>query len=599
MNTPRFFAELKRRNVYKVAAAYAVVGWLIVQIATQVFPFLEIPNWVVRFVIALVAIGFPIALVLAWAFETTPEGIKRTEDVDVNAAARAPKKHAWIYVVVISAAISVGLFFLGRYSAQAPRSASDDLRRDRQTEPVSAKSIAVLPFDNLSEDKANAYFAEGIQDEILTRLAKITELKVIGRASTQRFKSGTEDLAQVAKQLGVAHLLEGSVQKAGDRVRINVQLINATTAAHLWADTFDRSITDVFAVETEVAKTIAEKLAAKLTGAEERAIALRPTDNPLAYELYLKGRYFWNKRTGHDLKRAAEYFTQATTADPGYALAYAGLADVYVLMPYFAAGSPEEFYPKTKAAADKALELDPTLGAAHASLAMALAIYELDFSQATAHFERAIELNPNYATAHPWYGLHCLLALGRFEDAIAAIKRAEKIDPLSPVILTTLGIAYYLAHRYDQAIDQLQKTLEIEPNFYYAHWQLGQALEASGSRDAAIAEYKKARQLNEDPFVLALLGHIYALTGEKAQAVELMEQLRRLAKDRYVRPYGFALLHLGLGEKTEAFRVLEENYRGGEMVPRIRFDPMLDPLRGETRFEVLTKIVLAKAPKQP
>src|SRR6266404_3596156 len=251
MDPKNFFGELKRRNVYKVAVAYAIVGWLLVQVATQVFPFLEIPNWVVRWLILLVAVGFPFALVIAWAFELTPEGLKRTEDVDL-AAGRSSKKRTWIYVVVIGVGFSIGLFFVGRYTA----------RNTASTAPagLSAKSIAVLPFDNLSRDPDNAYFAEGVQDEVLTRLAKVADLKVISRTSTQRFKSAPSDLRDIAKRLGVTNILEGSVQKANDQVRVNVQLINALTDAHLWADTFDRKLTDIFAVESEIAKTIADTL---------------------------------------------------------------------------------------------------------------------------------------------------------------------------------------------------------------------------------------------------------------------------------------------------------------------------------------------------
>src|SRR3989475_5502894 len=299
MNRKAFFGELKRRNVYKVAAAYAIVGWLLVQITTQVFPFLEIPNWVVRLVIALVAIGFPIALVIAWAFEITPQGIERTEVADTMPLAAGQKKHAWIYVAIVGAVLSIGLFFLGRYGFRNGTSSSSEL-------PL--KSIAVLPFDNLSEEKGNAYFAEGIQDEILTRLAKVADLKVISRTSTQHFKSAPDNLPQIAKQLGVANILEGSVQKSNDQVRVTVQLINAPTDTHLWAEIYDRKLTDIFAVESDIAKTIADTLQAKLTGSEKISIAKTPTANTEAYELYLKGRFFWNKRTGADLKRAIDYF---------------------------------------------------------------------------------------------------------------------------------------------------------------------------------------------------------------------------------------------------------------------------------------------------
>src|ERR1700736_1651802 len=294
MKIDNFFAELKRRNVYKVAVAYAVVGWLLVQVATQVFPFLEIPNWVVRLVIVLVVIGFPVALIIAWAFEATPQGIKRTEVADAKHEHSRGK--TWIYVVIIGAAISVGLFFVGRYSARSNGGTSNN--------ELSAKSIAVLPFDNLSRDPDNAFFAEGVQDEILTRLAKVADLKVISRTSTQHFKSTPENLPQIAKQLGVANILEGSVQKSNDQVRVNVQLINALTNARLWAEIYDRKLTDIFAVESDIAKTIADTLQAKLTGSEKVALTTKPTENPEAHELYLKGRYFWNRRTGENLKKA-------------------------------------------------------------------------------------------------------------------------------------------------------------------------------------------------------------------------------------------------------------------------------------------------------
>jgi TolB-like protein len=254
-----FFSELKRRNVYKVAVAYAVVGWLLVQVATQVFPFFEIPNWAVRLIVLLIVIGFPIALVIAWAFELTPEGLKRTEVADATPASRS-RSRAWIYVVLVAGAASAGLFFLGRFTASTKQSVSAE---------VSSKSIAVLPFESLSEDKSNVYFADGIQDEILARLSKIADLKVISRTSTQKYKSAPSNLREIAQQLGVANVLEGSVQKAGDQVRITVQLINALTDNHLWADTYDRKMVDIFGVESDVAQKVATSLEAKLTGREK------------------------------------------------------------------------------------------------------------------------------------------------------------------------------------------------------------------------------------------------------------------------------------------------------------------------------------------
>src|SRR5437879_5990265 len=372
------------------------------------------------------------------------------------------KRHAWIYVVVAGAAVSVALFFLGRYTAsnRAAAAAPNELP---------AKSIAVLPFENLSEDKANAFFAEGVQDEILTRLAKVADLKVISRTSTQHFKSAPENLPEIAKRLGVMHILEGSVQKASDQVRVNVQLINALTDAHLWADTYDRKLTDIFAVETEIAKAVADVLKAKLTGSEQHVIAARPTENSEAHQLYLKGRFFWNKSTGNDLKKSIDYFEQAIAADPNYALAYAGVADGYVWLPGYTAGTPRDSYPKAKAAAKKALELDATLAEARTSLAIAIWLYDFDSSQANREFKRAIELNPNYAIAHQQYGNVTLSALGRFDDAIAEGKRAVELDPLSLVINTDLGSNYCYARRYDEAIAQLRKTVEMDAGFYIGY----------------------------------------------------------------------------------------------------------------------------------
>jgi TolB-like protein/Tfp pilus assembly protein PilF len=586
---PSFFSELKRRNVYKVAAAYAVVGWLIVQVATQVFPFLEIPNWAIRLVILLIAIGFPIALIIAWAFELTPEGLKRTETAD--AAHQHSRNRIWIYVIIIGVALSLGLFLLGRYSASRAVPVTSE---PANVPIVSDKTIAVLPFANLSHDPDNAYFAAGIQDEIITRLSKIGDLNVISCTSTQRFKSAPDDIPAIARQLGVANILEGSVQRTADKVRVNVQLIKAASDKHLWADTFDRQLTDIFDVESEIAKTIAGTLQAKLTGSEQNAIAARPTENTEAYQLYLKGRFFWNKRTGENLNKAADYFNQAITTDPNYALAYVGLADSYVLMPFYAAGIPKECYPKAKAAAEKALQLNESLAEAHTSMGQILCYFEIDPSSGAREFERAVELNPNYPTAHQWYGSSALASLGRFDEAIAQLKKAIELDPLSLVINSDLGNTYYRARRYDDAIAQLRKTIDLDPGFYYAHWNLGSALAAKGSIDRAIEEYQKARELNDDPSMLGFLANAYGTSGNKAEVNKLLKQLEELSKQRYVSAYCFALVYLGLDDKEEALRRLEKSYedRAGDALRFIKVDPLLDPLRGEPRFEALIQKVI-------
>src|SRR2546429_253666 len=530
-----------------------------------------------QIVILILVVGFPIALAFSWAFEITPEGIVRESEVQANESITHHTGRKIVALTIVLAVVATGLLI---FQFVRPRLTSSSAAT------ISNKSIAVLPFDNLSGDPQNAYFSEGVQDEILTRLAKIAELKVISRTSTQRFKSAPSDLRQIAQQLAVANILEGSVQKANDQVRVNVQLINALTDAHLWADTYDRKLTDIFAVETEIAKTVAEVLQAKLTGSEQHVIAARPTANAEAHQLYLKGRFFWNKRTGSDLKKSIEYFQQAIAVDPNYALAYAGVADGYVWLPGYTAGTPRDCYPKAAAAAKKALELDDSLAEARVSLALAIWLYDFNASQAIKEFQRAIGLNPNYAIAHQQYGNNTLSALGRFNDAIAEGKRAVELDPLSLVINADLGVDYYYARRYDEAIVPLRKTLEMDPSYYFAYVTLGQALEMKGARESAISEYQKAGELNDDPLVLALLAHAYGLSGNKMEAEKILDQLKALSKARYVSAYSFALAYLGLGNKEEALRWLEQSYQdlAGADVGWVKRDPLLDPLPGDPRF---------------
>jgi TolB-like protein/Flp pilus assembly protein TadD len=592
MKIDNFFVELKRRNVYKVAIAYVVGGWALSQGIAQVFPVFDVPNWTIRLIVLLIILGLPIALVLAWMFEITPQGIKRTETADAMPEATRKKKHAWIYVVVIGAAVSIGLFSLGRYTAQRT-SAEIGRPSPAAAGSLPEKSIAVLPFDNLSRDPDNAYFCEGVQDEILTRLAKVADLKVISRTSTQHFKSTPDNLPQIAKQLGVAHIVEGSVQKANDQVRVNVQLINALTDAHLWADTYDRKLTDIFAVESEIAKTIAETLQARLTGSEKSSIAKTPTVNPEAYELYLKGRFFWNKRTGDDLRKSIEYLKQAVTKDPGYALAYAGLADSYGLLRFYAGASPAESVVPGAAAAEKALELDDSLAEPHASLGL-IATEELEVHRGVSELERAVQLNPNYATAHHWLAL-AFTALGQSDRAIKELKRALELDPLSMAINADLSIGYLYARRYDEGEAQARKALEIDPRSFLAHYYLGMALQLKGQLKEAIPEFQKAVELNHDPYCISMLVQGYARNGQADEARKLLAQLNEMAKSVEVPEYALALAYTSLGDKDRAIAALEHGFAGGNksylfLLPG---DPLLDDLRGDPRFEALVQKIVA------
>jgi eukaryotic-like serine/threonine-protein kinase len=457
------------------------------------------------------------------------------------------------------------------------------LIRQRSTDTIapSDKSVAVLPFANPSGGKSNAYFSDGIQDEILSRLSKIAELKVISRTSTEKYRSSRQNLREIGQQLRVANILEGQVQTLGDQVRITVQLINTSTDSHLWADTYDRKLTDMFSVESEVAQRIASSLQAKLTGSEKRAIAARPTENTQAHQLYLKGRFFWNKRTGHDLQIAADYFRQAISEDPSYANAYAGLAQAELLMPFYNAGSSDEVFPKAKAAATRAIELDETSPEGHAALAMLLS-YDFNFRQSEAEFKRAIRLDPNYATAHHWYGNTLLTTLGRFDEAIKEGKRAIELDPLSLIINADLGTTLFLARRYDEAVAQLRATLTLDGNFAYVHDMLGSVLLVKGDVAGAITEYEKERTLNDDCDVLALLGLAYAKIGRTAEVIQLMQKLTECGQKHYVRNHVYALMYIALGQKETAIDYLEKSPEDW-----LRIDPLLDPLRNEPRFEQL------------
>ncbi len=587
MNPRNFFAELKRRNVYKVAVAYAVVAWLLLQALSILLPAFEAPAWVLRVFIAAIVAGFPIALVIAWAFEVTPEGIKRTEVAD--ARREHSRGRVWIYVVVISAALSVALFLLGRFTAP---------RRERAGAEFSEKSIAVLPFENLSGDPENAYFSEGIQDEILTRLAKIADLKVISRTSTQRFKSAPGDLRQIAQQLGVTNIMEGSVQKAADQVRVNVQLINATTDAHLWADTYDRKLTDIFSVESEIAKAVADALQAKLTGSEEHAISRRPTENTEAHELYLKGRFLWNKRTEADLRKAIQYFQQAIEIDPNYALAYAGMADCYDVL-FFHSIRPirgSEIFPQAKAAALKAIELDESSAQAHAALAKALFEYYWDFAGAEKEFRRAIELNPNYATVHQW-NCEYLSAMGRFEEAAAEIKRAHELDPLSMIINAMTGLRYFWARHYPDAVTTLRASFTIDPDFPAAHSYLADVYEAMGNYEGAIAERQHAevlygRQTPQSAAAQAAsLRQAYAAEGARGYWRKILELALQDEQEGGVDLYALAAIYAHLGEKDKALELLKKacDEHAADSLLHLNDDAAWDDLRGEPRFRDLVR----------
>jgi serine/threonine-protein kinase len=570
MSERNFFAELKRRNVYKVAVAYAVVGWLLIQIATQTFPFFDIPNWAVRLVVLAIVIGFPVALVLAWAFELTPEGIARTDE-----SGELPKQrggHAWIYVALVAGALSIGVFFLGRYTAPT-RSAGREARD---------KSIAVLPFVDLSQAKDQEYFCDGISEEILNALAKVGALRVVARTSSFAFKGKTADVAEIARKLGVENVLEGSLRRDGNRIRISAQLIDARNGFHLWSETYERELKDMFALQDEITASIVNALKIKLA----IAAPLKRKPNPEAHDLDLKGRYFLNKR---DLKRAIDYFQQALAKDPEDALAYAGLSEVYVVLAVRGGVAPREVMPKAKEAALQALAIDDALSEAHASLAYVTFFYDWDLPAAEREFKRAVELNPNNADAHHWYS-HYLMAQGRIEESLTRSKRAFELSPFDALMSLHLAWHSFYARQYDQALDQIGKTIEMD---YRAGtvW-LGRILEQQGKYAEAIAEFQKHLESSSGRSALAKarLAHACAVSGNREAAQKIIAELEQLAKSEYVSSFEIAAIHAGLGEKEQAFGRLEKGCaeRAAELVT-LTTEPSFDNLRSDPRFTDLAR----------
>ena len=460
----------------------------------------------------------------------------------------------------------------------------------RNTE-VAIESVAVLPFENQNQDPNSDYLSDGVTESIINSLTQLPNLRVISRNSVFRYKGKQVDPVAVGKELGVRAVLTGRIMQRGDSLVMSTELVDVRDNKQLWGEQYSEKLSNLLVVQRRIASQITTNLRPRLSGVEQGRVTRSYTQNSEAYQLYLKGRFYWNKRTGEGLKKSIEFFNQTIEKDPAYSLAYAGLADAYLLLPYFSAGVPEESYPKATAAAKRALELDETLAEAHTSLANAL-FHEWKFPESNREFERAIELNSNYATAHQWYSNGNLLAMGRFEQSIAEAERARELDPLSLVINADLGQALIYARQPDKAIAQLRKTLEMDQNFYYSHWLLGVAYQTKGSLTEAIAEYRKARQLNDDPHVLALLGHALALSGKREEALNVLAELKQIATTRYVSAYSFAIVYAGLGDKDHALQWLEKAYESrAPDALYLKSDPLLENLRSDSRFQDLIRRV--------
>ena len=456
--------------------------------------------------------------------------------------------------------------------------------------PPIIRSLAVLPLENLSGDASQEYFSDGMTDELITELGQISELRVISRTSVMTYKGAHKSLPQIARELNVDSVVEGTVLRSGSRVRITAQLILAAADKHLWAQSYEGDLRDTLALQEQVARSIAGEIRVELTPHEQAVLKTAKRMNPDAYEAYLKGRYFWNKRTADGLKKANDYFNQAIEKDPSYARAYAGLADSYALLGDWEYGilPPKEAYPRAKAAATKALELDSTLGEAHISLAFCLDGFDWDWESAGREFRRGIELNPGYATGHHWYAWH-LAALGRNDEAVAEMKKAASLDPLSLIISADLAEELLIAHRYDEAITQSRKTMDLDPRFAVAHYELGQAFVQKHMYNDAIAELQKAIALSGGSSTCTSnLAYAYAVSGMKNEAVKILNDLKDRSNHAFSDAPEIALVYVGLNDKDQAMAWLEKAY-GERFNPGVLLRPAFDPLRSDPRFQDLLR----------
>jgi TolB-like protein/DNA-binding winged helix-turn-helix (wHTH) protein/Tfp pilus assembly protein PilF len=458
----------------------------------------------------------------------------------------------------------------------------------RQHAVANIRSIAVLPLTNLSGDAAQEYFADGMTDELIAQLGQINALRVISRTSAMAYKNTRKSLADVARELDVQAVVEGSVLRVGDRVRITAQLIRVPADEHLWAHSYEGSFPDTLVLQGEVSQAIARQIFATVSPRDQGTLRKAKTVNAEAYEAYLKGRYFWNKRDAAGLKKAIEYFQRAIAVDPGYAQAYSGLADAYALAGGWEYGvlTPQEAAPRAREAASRAVYLDPALSEGHTSLAFALDVSSWDWNGAEREFRRALELNPGYATAHHWYGYHLML-VGRDNEGIAELKRAESLDPLSLIISAGVADVLFIAHRFDEAMRQLQKTLDMDPNFAMAHYQRGQVLVQQHKLDAAISEFERALELaGPSPAFDANLANAYAASGRTADARRTAADLAHLPEQSGSLDANIALIYVGLGDTDQAMRWLDKAYQA-QFEPIMLVRPQFDPLRTDPRFQAL------------
>jgi serine/threonine-protein kinase len=575
-----FLNELKRRNVLRAAAFYAASAWLLVQVATQVFPFFHIAEWVVRWVVVAASIGFPFAMLFSWFYEWTPHGLQRESEIGPNESITrqtGQKLDRWIIAIL---GLAVVLLLADKLV----------LHKDRETAaaPTARRitALAILPFKNYSADPNQEFFADGMTDLLTTELGGIGALAVRSHQSSLKFKGSTKSMPEIGQELHADAVIEGSMLRDGNHITVNVQLIEAPTDRHLWAKKFEGEVTNIFKVRNEVVEALAREIKTTISPEQSSRLSSARAVNPAALQEYLLGRQSWNRQSEKGLAEALEHFNRAKEIDPGFALAWAGVAQYY----WGAAPDivPPEDMVKGKAAARRAVELDDSLAEAHTALAMLNYAVDYEWGESEREFQRAIRLNSNYAAAHWQYGW-LLVYLGRFDEALQEMQRAVELDPLSAVMTTDLSAPYTLKKDYDKAIAQCRKALELDPSFFVPHFVLGWIEMDRGANYAkAIEEFHLVQAIETQPIATGLLGYAYARIGQKDKAMETLNELNQLASRRFVSPYHQALVYLGLGENSQAIDWLEKAYeKRSPWVIWLKVEPMFDPLRSDPRFQAL------------
>jgi len=585
VNQKGFLSELKRRNVYKVAVAYAVVAWLLIQIATQVFPFFEIPTWAVRLVVILLILGFPVALIASWAFEITPEGIKREGEVEPGQSITARTRQKIIGLTIVAGLLAAGLFAFQVWRSKLGANANASVA-------AVARSLAVLPLVNTSGDPANEYFSDGLSEELIAVLGKISDLKVIGRSSSFLFKGKSGDTKAIGEKLGVAHLIEGSVRKQGDRVRIVAELINAADGRSLWSETYDRELKDVFAVQSEIATAVAEQMKVKLLGEKARSDAKPPNENLAAHNAVLQADFYFQQQTAEGIRRSISFLEEAVRLDPNYALAYARLGQAWrSYAASFAIEDSAKAYEEARKAADKAVSLDPDLIDVRMTMGFLALTPKLDFTAAEKEFRRVLQSSPNSSTGK--YGLtFALLSQGRMAEAEKACREALSLDPLSTVLWFNLGRITLATGRYKEAEEIFRKGLELQPTASRFHTFLVTLDILQNRPTQALANAQLETEGFWRDFAMAM---VKQTDSDRSVADAALTDF--IAKDSTGGAYQVAVLYAVRKEPDRMFEWLETAYATRDSgLSQLTVTPFFFPYHDDPRFSVLCKKLNVQVP---